>query len=169
MGTPSTAVDVVYTPTLVRSCWTLTLLTVAMRKGPNRLRTHAVGSPTSVDFESILQQVDDDEAMDTTHGVAVGCDEPAAPGPFQEHLQSSFAYKVVSSVVPDFSRPLVSYRGENDGEMFVRKLQEEAEHLFQEYIATPQQLLELTDAVSINCHICNRPLSHCGELPGWCT
>ena len=46
----------------------------------------------------------------------------------------------------------------------MRKLQGEAEQLFQEYIATPQQLLELTDAelrsfhTAIKCHICNRPL-----------
>ena len=43
--------------------------------------------------------------------------------------------------------------------MFVRKLQEEAEQLFQEYIDTPQQLLELTDAelhsfhTAANCHM----------------
>ena len=79
----------------------------------------------------------------------------------QEHLPCSFAYKLVSSVVPDFSRPLVSYRGEDDGEMFV---QEEAEQVFQEYIATPQQLLALTEAelrsfhTAINCRICNQPL-----------
>ena len=48
--------------------------------------------------------------------------------------------------------------------MFVRKLQEEAEQLFQEYIATPQQLLALTDAefrsfhTAINCHRCKQPL-----------
>ena len=48
--------------------------------------------------------------------------------------------------------------------MFVRKLQEEGEQLFQEYIATPQQLLALTVAelrsfhTAINCHICNQPL-----------
>ena len=82
----------------------------------------------------------------------------------QEHLICSIAYKLVSSVVPDFSRPLVSYRGEDTGEMFVRKLQEEAEQMFQEYIDTPQQLIELTDAelrsfhTAINCHICNQPL-----------
>ena len=59
------------------------------------------------DFESILQRVD--EALDTTQGVAVGGgDEPiSASGPFQEHL-CSFAYKLVSSVVPDFSRPLLN-------------------------------------------------------------
>ena len=67
-------------------------------------------------------------------------------------------------MVPDFSRPLVSYRGEDAGEMFVRKLQEEAEQLFQEYIDTPQQLLELTDAklhsfhTTTNCHRCNQLL-----------
>ena len=92
------------------------------------------------DFESILQRVDD-EAMDTTQGVAVGSDEPAASGHFQEHLPCSFAYKVVSSVVPDFSRPLVSHRGEDAGEMYVGKLQV-AEQVFQEYIDTPQQLLD---------------------------
>ena len=99
------------------------------------------------DFESILQRVDD-EAMDTTQGVAVGGGdgEPiAASGPFQEHLPC-FAYKMLSSVVPDFSRPLVSHIRGDAGEMFVRKLQEEAEQLFQEYIATPQQLQGLTDA-----------------------
>ena len=86
--------------------------------------------------ESILQRVDEDEAMDTTHGVAVGGDEPTpAAGPFQEHLSCSFAYKMVASVVPDFSRPLFSYRGEDAGEMFVRKLQEEVEQTFREYIA----------------------------------
>ena len=70
------------------------------------------------DFEAILQRADDDEAMDTTQGVAVGGDELAASVTFQEHLPCSFAYKVVSSVVPDFSRPPVSYRGEDAGEMF---------------------------------------------------
>ena len=80
------------------------------------------------DFESILQRVDD-EAMDTAEGVAAGGgDEPIAPsGLIQVDLPCSFAYKVVSSVVPDFSMPLVSHRGEDAREMFVRKLQEEGE------------------------------------------
>ena len=66
------------------------------------------------DFESILQRVD--EAMDTTQGVAVGGgDEPTVSGPSQEHLPCSFAYKLVSCLVPDFSRPLVSHRGEDAG------------------------------------------------------
>ena len=69
------------------------------------------------DLESILQWAGDDEAMDTTQGVAVGGDEPtAASGHFQEHLPCSFAYKVVSTVAPDFSRPLVSYRGDVCGQ-----------------------------------------------------
>ena len=76
------------------------------------------------DFESTLQRVGD-EAMDTTQGVAVGGDEPTpVAGPFQEHLPCSFAYKLMSSMVPDFSRSLVSYRVEDAREMFVRKLQE---------------------------------------------
>ena len=118
------------------------------------------------EFESILQRVDDGETMDTTQGVAAGGDdEPiAASGHFQEHLPCSFTHQLVCSVVPDLSRPLVSYRGEDAGEMFVRKLQEEAEQLFQEYINTPRQLLELTDAelrsfhTATRCHICNQRL-----------
>ena len=164
-----------------------------MRKGPNFPRTNAVVLPISrsnnvcsIDFESILQRVDDDEAMDTTQGVAAGGGDEsiAASGPFQEHLPCSFAYKVVSSVIPDFSRPLVSHRGEDDVEMFVRKLQKEAEQLFQEYIDTPRQLLKLSDAelrpfdTATNCHICNQPLGgdkvrdYChilGKLSGSCT
>ena len=67
-------------------------------------------------------------------------------------------------MIPDFSSPLVSYRGEDAGEMFVRKLQEEVELLFHEFIATPQQRLALTEAelrsfhTAINCHICNQSL-----------
>ena len=99
--------------------------------------------------------------MDTTQGVLVGGDEPTpAAEPFQEHLQCSFAYKLLSSVVPDFSRSLVSYRGDDAGERFVRKLQEEVEKLFHEF-ANPQQLLALTLTelrsfhTAINSHICN--------------
>ena len=97
------------------------------------------------------------QLITTIQGVAAGGGDEsiAALGPFQEHLPCSFAYKVVSSVVPDFSRSPVSHRGEDAGEMFVRKLQEEAE-----YIDTPQQLQELGDAelrsfhTATNCHIC---------------
>ena len=88
MDTPSTAVDVVYTPTLARSCWTPRLSAVAMRNGPIFPRTHAVYA----EFESILQRIDDDEAMNTTHGVAAADgDDLAASGSFQEQLPCSFA------------------------------------------------------------------------------
>ena len=102
--------------------------------------------------------------MDTTQVVAMGGDEPTTSGPFQVHLPCSFAYKVVSSVVPDFPKPLVSHREEDAGEMFVRELQKEAEQLVLEYIDTPQQLLAFTDAelrsvhTATNCHVCNQPL-----------
>ena len=62
--------------------------------------------------------------MDNTQGVAAGGDELTLAGPFHEHFPCSFAYKVVSSVAPDFSRLLVSYRGEDAGEMFVCRAQE---------------------------------------------
>ena len=112
------------------------------------------------DFESILKH--DDDAMDTT--LAVATNSESSSRVFQEHLPCSFAYKILSSVVPDFSKPLVFYRGEDAWEMFVHKLQEEAEQLFQEYIATPQQLTELTVAelrsfhTATNCHICKQLL-----------
>ena len=97
--------------------------------------------------------------MDTPQGVAVGVDRPTPAGPFQEHLSCSFAHNLVHSVVPGISWPLLlSYRGDDAGEMFVRKLQEEVEQLFQEYIATPQQLLALTFHTASNCHICDQPL-----------
>ena len=84
--------------------------------------------------------------MDTTQIVAAaGGDEPiAASGPFQEHLSCSSAYKLVSSVVLCVVPCVLEGRGCRGD--FVRKLQEEAEQLSQEYIETPQQLLELTDA-----------------------
>ena len=68
------------------------------------------------DFQSIIQRVDDGEAMECYTGCCSRGNEPiAATGPFQAHLPCSFAYKVVSSVVPDFSGPLVSYSGEDAG------------------------------------------------------
>ena len=104
--------------------------------------------------------------MDITQGVAAGGDDKpiAASGPYKEHLPCSCAYKVVSSVLPDFSRPLIAHSGGDAGEICVRKLQEKAEQSFQVYIDTPQQLQELTDAelrsfhTATNCHICNQLL-----------
>ena len=75
--------------------------------------------------------------MDTTQGVAVGGDEPTTAGPFQEHLQCSFAYKLVSSVVPDFSSPLVSYRGEDAGEMFVKSCKMKRSSCFRSTLLLP--------------------------------
>ena len=92
---------------------------------------------TIKDFSTLVLQRVDDEAMDTTQGVAVGGGEPTASRPFQDHIPCNFAYKVVSIVVPDFITPLVSHSGGDAGEMFIGKLQWEAEQLFQEYIDTP--------------------------------
>ena len=80
------------------------------------------------DFESILKP--DDKVVDTKQGVEVGCESSSHV--FQEHIPCSFAYKVVSSVDPNFSRPLVVYRGENAAEKFVRDLQQEVKQLFDE-------------------------------------
>ena len=143
------------------------LSTVAMCKGPkftNIQKQLLAPFVVYADLESILQRVGD-EAMDTIQGVAAGGDEPTPEArPFQELLPCSFAYKLVRSVVPGFSRPLFSYMGEDDGEMFMRKLQEDAGLLFHEYIAIPQQQLALTEAelrsfhTAIGSHIRNQPL-----------
>ena len=57
------------------------------------------------DFESILNP--DDKDVDTTQGVEVGGESSSLI--FQEYIPCSSAYKVVSSVDPNFSRPLVIY------------------------------------------------------------
>ena len=93
-----------------------------------------------------------------------------------------FCVKVVRSVDPNFSRPLVMYRGENAAEKFVRDLQQEAKQLFDEYIATPiPMLLTATELRSFNnatCHICTKPLgddklrghlSYCRKISWCCT
>ena len=46
-----------------------------------------------------------------------------------------------SSVDPYFSRPFVTYRGKEAAEAFLRKLQLEADQLFDGYTATPQPML----------------------------
>ena len=77
-------------------------------------------------FESILQPVSD--GVDVMQRVDVGVESSTTV--FQEHVPCSFAFKIVSSVGPDFSRPLVMYRGKDAAETFVRKLQLEADQLF---------------------------------------
>ena len=70
-------------------------------------------------FESTLKPVNED--VDVTQGVETGIESSYYV--FQEHIPCSVAYKIVSSVDLDFSRPLVMYRGEDAAEIFVRKLQ----------------------------------------------
>ena len=111
------------------------------------------------DFESILKPVNGD--VDVTQGVAVGTKSSTIV--YQEHVPCSFAYKIVSSVDPDFSRPLVMYRGEDAAGKFVRDLQQEAKQLCAEYITTPNPMLfTVSDSQSFNnaapCHICENPL-----------
>ena len=98
-------------------------------------------------LESILKHVNKD--VDTTQGVEVGGESSFHV--FQEHISYSFAYQVLSSVNPKFSRPVVMYRGENAAEKFVRDLQQEAKQLFDKCIATPKpMLLTATESQSFN-------------------
>ena len=110
-------------------------------------------------FESISQPVTED--VDVTQGVGVGT--ASSTTSFQEHVPCSFAYKKVSSVDPEFSRPLAMYRGEDAAEKFLRDLQLEAKRLFGEYITTPKPMLPTaTESQSFTnatiCHICAKPL-----------
>ena len=105
------------------------------------------------DFESILKPVNED--VDVTQGVETGIDSSSHV--FQKHISCSFAYNIVSSVDPDFSRPLVMYR------QLELELELEAKQLFDEYIATPKpMLLTATETRSFGsttiCHICTKPV-----------
>ena len=111
------------------------------------------------DFESILKP--ENGELDVTQGVDTGTESSTTV--FQEHIPCSFAYEIVSSVDPDFSGPLAMYRGEDAAEMFVRKLQQEAKQLCDEYISTPKPMVFTTvDSLSFTnsttCHICAKPL-----------
>ena len=113
-----------------------------------------------MDFESILKPVN--EGIDVTQGVSTGT--ASSTTVYQEHVLCSFAYKVVSSVDPDFSRPLVMYRGEDAAYKFVPDLQKEAKQLCYEYIAKPKTMIFSTeDSLSFTnattCHSCTKPLT----------
>ena len=77
--------------------------------------------------------------MDVTQGVDTGTSSYTTV--FQEQILCRFAYKIVSSVDPDFSRPFVMYRGEDTAGKFVQKLQLEAQQLCDEYSSTPKPML----------------------------
>ena len=105
------------------------------------------------DFESVLEPLSD---VDTTRD-EVGTESSITP--YQEHGACSFSYKIVSSVIPDFSKPIVWYRGPGTTEEFVRGLQREAEELCADYIETSQEMeFSPEDEVHFECaqvcHIC---------------
>ena len=52
------------------------------------------------DFESIMKPVNG--SVDVTRGVGVGVGVESSATVFQGHIPCSFAYKIVSSVDPDF-------------------------------------------------------------------
>ena len=49
-----------------------------------------------------------------------------------------YSYKIVSSVIPDFNKPIVWYRGPDAAEIFVHELQREAEKLCGVHLYTPR-------------------------------
>ena len=106
------------------------------------------------DFESVLKPL---SGIDTTQ-VATS-DEGHSSVPYQEHIACSFSYKIVSSVMPTFDRPIVYYRGEDAAAEFIRELQREAEELCSEFIESPQEM-EFTEENEVHfecaqvCHIC---------------
>ena len=89
------------------------------------------------DFESILEPVN--EYVDVTQGVETSI--ASSTTAFQEHVMCSFVYKIVSSVNPDCSRPLLMYHVEDAAEKLARDLQQEADQLCAEYIKTPKFMI----------------------------
>ena len=87
-------------------------------------------------FCSVCRLKHVDEDVGTTRGVDVGGESSSRV--FQEYVQCSM---VVSSVDPNFSGPLVPYRGEDAAEKFVRDLQQEAKQLFDEYSKTSKPMM----------------------------
>ena len=70
---------------------------------------------------------------------------------------------MVSSVIPDFNKPIIWYRGEDAADEFVRVLQREAEELCSDYIDTPQEMEFIADdevhfECAQVCHICQQIL-----------
>ena len=116
------------------------------------------------DFESILTPVGDN--VDTTCGVdALPADGwKSASETFQTHIACSFAYQIVSTVDPTYTKELVTYRGEDAAQKFLQLLQEEAEELQKNYIYTPKPMEPLTAEELGNfrtadtCHICEQLL-----------
>ena len=110
------------------------------------------------DFESVLVPLSD---IDTTQGVSVGAESSTTP--YQEHIACSYSYKIVSSVIPDFNRSIVWYRGEDAAEIFIHELQRKAEELCAEYIETAQEM-EFSAENEVHfecaqvCHICQQIL-----------
>ena len=110
------------------------------------------------DFESVLKPLSN---IDTTQCV----EEEGEPSivPYQEPIACSFSYKIVSSVIPDFSTPIVWYRGEDAADEFIRVLQREAEELCFEFIESPHEM-EFTEENEVHfecaqvCHICQQIL-----------
>ena len=91
------------------------------------------------EFESTLKPENED--VDVTQGVEAGIESSSHV--FQEQGPCSSAYKIISGVDPEFSRPLIMYSGDDAAEMLVRKLQL-TKQLLDEYIATPKPMLLAT-------------------------
>ena len=140
----------------------LMLLTVVTRKEPSSPMIRDADLPTYTNsYQDLFWYILKPDDKDTTQGVEVVGESSSHV--FQEHIPCSFAYKVVSSVDPNFSRPLVMYRREDAAEKCVRYLQQEATQLFDEYIATPKPMMLIaTELRSFNnattCHMCTKPL-----------
>ena len=86
------------------------------------------------DFESVLVRLSN---VDTTQGVTAG-DEPSII-PYQEHVACSYSYNLVSTVIPNFSRPI----------SWVPTLHKKSFLSFsvKQYIYTPQEMEFTGDAL----------------------
>ena len=109
------------------------------------------------DFECTLDPLSEPEKQG-----ACKMDEKMQPQTkYQQHKPASFAYKIVSNV-EGFHHDMVTYTGDDASEMFLVRLQEDVEEIFNEYIREPVPMDELTEEekeafkLAEFCHICGK-------------
>ena len=109
------------------------------------------------DFECTLDPLDEPEKQ----GASMIDEKLKAHTKYQQHNPASFGYKIVSNV-EGFHHEMVMYAGEDANEMFLARLQEDVEEIFEEYIREPVPMDELTEEevenfeTAENCHICGK-------------
>ena len=121
-----------------------------------------------VDFESVLVDTTEEGEGEVSTFIKEDVkveDEPKAKKQkketiYQRHEVVSYAFKIVSSVDPNWNEPIELYRGVDAVDKFITSAQEKAKRIFDEYIKNPKEQPVLTREQqqehdsSTHCHIC---------------